>query len=249
MTFEDLSASIWVALAIRSGATASEALGCIGRTASYSVSAFCSASDTAIQHKEMWQNAIEMLVTHELPKWYVMRLRRGVRFNEIQKEISDKIHPMPELFYPVETIKKKLGSKTALFEQPFISQAVFFKSYPENVLPMFAVIGDKAWCFRVSNNIDAPYAVIPQSEMQCFQRAIGVFSADADIQPLGTLTPKPGETVILIQAGYDNREAKVEEVLESDCGTVLFRVKFTTDYGYDWRATVDARQVEQICKN
>lgn len=248
LTLDKLSASLWVALAIRGGATASEALRCVGREAPYSVPSFCAVSDETPQHKETWQNAIEMLVTHELPKWFVMRLRRGVGFNELQKEISDKIHPMPELFYPVETIRKKLGGKTSFVEQPFISQTVFFRSYPENVLPMFALIGDKAWCLRVSNNTDAPYAVIPQNEMLRFQRAIGVFSADAEIQPLGTLTPKPGEVVILIQPGYDNREALVEEIMESECGTVLFRVKFTTDYGYDWRTTVDARQIEKLIK-
>lgn len=248
LTFDNLSASLWVALAIRGGATASEALGCIGREAPYAVPCFCSVLDDTPQHKEIWQNAIEIIVTHELPKWYVMKLRRGVGFNELQKEISDKIHPMPELFYPVETIRKKLGGKISFVEQPFISQMVFFRSYPENVLPMFALIGDKAWCLRVSNNTDAPYAVIPQNEMLRFQRAIGVFSADAEIQPLGSLTPKPGEAVILIQPGYDNREALVEEIMESECGTVLFRVKFTTDYGYDWRTTVDVRQIEQLIK-
>ena len=85
--------------------------------------------------------------------------------------------------------------------------------------------------------------------MQRFQSAIGIFTADSELHPLGSLKPKPGEKVILIQAGYSNREAQVEEVMESDCGTVLFRVKLTTDYGYEGRATIDSRQIDRILKN
>ena len=81
-----------------------------------------------------------------------------------------------------------------------------------------------------------------------FQKAIGVFSADSEIFPLGSLTPKPGESVILIQADYSGREAVIEDVFKNNCGTVMFRVKLTTDYGYEWRAKIDARQVELISR-
>lgn len=247
-TFEDLANSLWVALAIRSGATLSEAYRCLNRQAPYVGPSFCKLSGNGHESPLMWQNAIDILITHELPKWYAMHLRRGVCFSDIRQEILDRIKPVPELFYPVESIRKKLKGKTKVIEQPFISQTVFFKSYPENVLPMFSEIGDKAWCIKVSSNSDAPYAVIPRNEMLRFQQAIGVFSSDTEVHPLGSLVPKPGETVILIQAGYDGREAKVEEVLQNDCGTVLFRIKLATDYGYEWRTTVDARMVELIAR-
>lgn len=246
--FEDLAASLWVAFAIRCGATASDALGCVGVAAPYAVPAFCTPAEDMQSRRAQWADSVESLLTLDLPKWYAMRLRRGVRYEELRKDVHEKIKPMPELFYPVETIRKQLRGKSVITEQPFISQTVFFKSYPENVLPMFAEIGDKAWCIKISNSLDSPYAVIPQKEMLRFQRAIGVFSSDAEVHPLGSLTPRPGETVILIQAGYSNREAEVEEILESECGTVLFRVRLTTDYGYEWRATVDSRQIERLIK-
>lgn len=248
-TFESLASSLWAALAMRCGATASAVLESLDHSAVYAIPRFSVTQNNRANNPASWQPGIEALLTHELPKWYVMRMRRGVRFEELRKEINDRIRPIPELFYPVEIIKRQLRGKTTAVEQPYISQTVFFKSYPEDILPMFAQIGDKAWCLRLSNNTGSPYAAIPQAEMQRFQSAIGVFTADSELHPLGSLKPKPGEKVILIQAGYSNREAQVEEVMESDCGTVLFRVKLTTDYGYEWRATIDSRQIDRILKN
>lgn len=249
LTFESLASSLWAALAMRCGATASAILENLDHSAVYAIPCFSVTQNNRENNPASWEPDIEALLTHELPKWYVMRMRRGVRFEELRKEINDRIRPIPELFYPVEIIKRQLRGKTTAVEQPYISQTVFFKSYPENVLPMFAQIGDKAWCLRLSNNNGSPYAAIPQAEMQRFQSAIGIFTADSELHPLGSLKPKPGEKVILIQAGYSNREAQVEEVMESDCGTVLFRVKLTTDYGYEWRATIDSRQIDRILKN
>lgn len=249
-TFEKFASSLWVILAMRCGALASEAAGISGASASYAVPDF-HVSAPRVSHADnvLWAKAVETLLIHDAPKWYALHLRKGVHFDDFRKDVIEKINPVPELFYPVETIKKQLGGKTTVVEQPFISRIVFFKSNPENVLPMFASVGDKAWCIRTANNAGAPYAVIPHNEMLRFQNAIGVFSADSRILPLGSLTPQPGEKVILIHAGYANREATVEDTLETDCGTAIFRVKLTTDYGYEWRTTIESRHIERIVKN
>lgn len=246
-SFEDLAGSLWVSIAIRCGATASEALDCISNPAPYTVPKFHKRTGNSSDNREKWSKSVEAMLTYTLPKWYAMRLRRGVSFEEVKKETL-KLQPAPELFYPVETIRKHLRGKSAVIERPFITQTVFFKTNPENIRPMFSRIGDKAWCIRTSGNFDAPYAAIPQADMLRFQKAIGVFSADSEIYPLGSLTPKPGESVILIQADYSGREAVIEDVFENNCGTVMFRVKLTTDYGYEWRAKIDARQVELISR-
>ena len=66
---------------------------------------------------------------------------------------------------------------------------------------------------------------------------------------MGELTPMPGESVIVVTAGYGNREGKVEDVINKDSGTAIFRVKLFTDQGYEWRMDVDARQIELIQGN
>ena len=240
----DAVRSLWAACAIQSGAMASEALGCVGGSAPYALPEFCMpANDTG--DARLWDNAVHSMIAHELPVWYAMHLRKGVDFDDLRKEIADCVRPIPELFYPSETVRRRVGNRTIVEEHPFISRTAFFKSRQENILPMFALIGDKAWCYRVTNTPGAPYAAISTRDMRRFQAAIGVFTPDIEIHPLGELTPRPGESVIIIKAGFENREGEVEEVI-SDGATTLFRIKLSTDQGYEWRMDLDARQIQPI---
>ena len=240
----DAVRSLWAACAMSGGATASEALGRLQGPAPYSLPEFCMpANDTG--DARLWDNAVHSMIAHELPVWYAMHLRKGVDFDDLRKEIADCVRPIPELFYPSETVKRRVGNRTVIEEHPFISRTAFFKSRQENILPMFALIGDKAWCYRVTNTPGAPYAAISTRDMRRFQAAIGVFTPDIEIHPLGELTPRPGESVIIIKAGFENREGEVEEVI-SDGATTLFRIKLSTDQGYEWRMDLDARQIQPI---
>ncbi len=243
---DDAVRSLWTACAIQSGATASEALRRLQGPAPYAVPEFCIPADD-IPDARLWDNAVHSMIAHELPVWYAMHLRKGVSFDDLRKEIADCVRPMPELFYPSETVRRRVGNKTVFEEHPFISRTAFFKSRQENILPMFALIGDKAWCYRVTNTPGAPYAAISTRDMRRFQAAIGVFTPDIEIHPLGELTPRPGESVIIIKAGFDNREGEVEEVL-SDGATTLFRIKLSTDQGYEWRMDLDARQIQPLTR-
>lgn len=238
--------SIWAACAIRSGLPASEALGYAGGTAPYSIPAFCSPAIVGEDGRKAWTDAVNTMLCGGMPKWFVMQMRRGVSYEELRKEICEKIRPCPLLYYPCETVLRQRGNKKSVEERPFIDRTVFFRSSPEKIMPMFSIIGDKAWCYRVLGVPGSPYAVIPQRDMERFQRAVGVFTPDIEIHPLNGLTPKPGESVILIKAGFGNRTATVEDVLTNECGSAIFRVKFDTDNGYEFRIDVDARQLQQI---
>ena len=238
--------SLWAMCAIRGGATASEALGCIDGDAQYGVPVFCHAAETTPDEKRLWTEAVNQIILHKMPKWYAMHLRRGVRFEELRKYISEKVRPVPEFFYPYETITRRVGNKRVAEDHPVISQTAFFKTHPEDVAPMFSLMGDKAWCYRRNNDPSSPYAIISSQEMRRFQAAIGIFSPNMEIHPLGELTPMPGESVIVVTAGYGNREGMVEDVINKESGTAIFRVKLFTDQGYEWRMDVDGRQIERI---
>lgn len=243
---DGLVRSMWAACAMRSGLTASEALAYAGGPAPYAVPEFCHQSTVNDDGKSSWIATVNSMLASEMPQWYVMQMRRGVSYDELRKEIYDKIHPCPMLYYPCETILKQRGDKRSEVERPYIDRTVFFKSDPEKVMPMFSTIGDKAWCYRVLSVPGAPYAVVPLREMERFQRAIGMFTPDIEIHPLGALTPMPGETVVLIKAGFNNRTATVEDIINKECGSAIFRVKLNTDNGYEFRIDVDARQIERI---
>ncbi|MBD5192950.1 MAG: hypothetical protein HDS91_00290 [Bacteroidales bacterium] len=250
LTFDTLSRSLWVAIALHCGALPSEAQAIVGNNAPYTLPSFCKPTNHTYHPYptsplSLWASSIESLLTQNQPRWYAMHLRKGVSYDELRKELHDNVRPMPELFYPVETIRRQLRGKITVSEQPYISRIVFFRTHPEYILKIFSHIGSKAWCIKTGTSTDAPYAIIPPTDMAHFQRAIGIFTADSELQPMGTLTPRPGERVILIQPGYTGREALVEHILHPTCDTTLVRVRLTTDFGYEWRTTVDPRLLDR----
>lgn len=257
---DTLSASLWAACAIRCGATASEALSLLGRPAPYALPSFIKdiiggpaaagpssseskASEAAAPVAE-WQRAVAALLAQGMPRWFAMHIRKGVDFADLRRDIAEAVHPAPELYYPCETIRRRLGRRTVVEDHPFIASTAFFRTRQELIMPMFHAIGDKAWCYRLSNSPGSPYAVIPQADMKRFQAAVGIFTPDIELHPIGELTPRPGEKVIVVSAGYSGREGEVEEVMDSGSGSILYRVRLTTDQGYEWRVDLDPRQLE-----
>lgn len=266
---DTLSASLWAACAIRCGATASEALSLLGRPAPYALPSFIkdiasvsqaktatpapeaesepsseAASAAAEAAAAPWRRAVAALLAQGMPRWFAMHIRKGVDFDDLRRDIAEAVHPAPELYYPCETIRRRLGKRTVVEDHPFIASTAFFRTRQELIMPMFHAIGDKAWCYRLSNSPGSPYAVIPQADMKRFQAAVGIFTPDIELHPIGELTPRPGEKVIVVSAGYSGREGEVEEVMDSGSGSILYRVRLTTDQGYEWRVDLDPRQLE-----
>ena len=191
-----------------------------------------------------WRRAVAALLAQGMPRWFAMHIRKGVDFDDLRRDIAEAVHPVPELYYPCETIRRRLGKRTVVEDHPFIASTAFFRTRQELIMPMFHAIGDKAWCYRLSNSPGSPYAVIPQADMKRFQAAVGIFTPDIELHPIGELTPRPGEKVIIVSAGYSGREGEVEEVMDSGSGSILYRVRLTTDQGYEWRVDLDPRQLE-----
>lgn len=227
---DELARSVWVACAVRGGATYSEALGLIA----------------SAPRSEAWIKTVNSLLTHEMPRWYAMHMRKGVSYADILKEIGESVRPVPELFYPSETIRKRVGGRMVMADKPFISSTLFFRTFPDRIVPMFSRIGDKAWCYRVSRESGAPYAVISGADMRRFQAVIGVFTPDTEVHPIGELIPRPGEPVMVIKAGYGNRQGEIEEVIGEGSGSMIFRVRLSTDQGYEWRLDLTPQQIQLL---
>lgn len=244
--------AIWVACAVRGGATYSEAERLVagqvfGKPVTDAQNTLMDESAVA-RGKEEWVKTVNALVAHDMPRWYAMHMRKGVSYADLLKEIGETVRPVPELFYPSETIRKRVGNKLVMTDKPFISSTLFFRTFPDRILPMFSRIGDKAWCYRVSREAGAPYAVISGEDMRRFQAVIGVFTPDTEIHSIGELTPKPGEPVVIIKAGYGNRRGEIEEVIGEGTGSMIFRVKLSTDQGYEWRLDLSPQQIQRIAQ-
>ena len=245
---EAVVASLFAALAMRGGATASQALALTGGSAPYAIPAFVKAAALpAGTAAELRENVATML-SPESPRWYALHMRRGVTFDDLSREIAARVNPTPELFYPCHTIKTKAGHRLRPTTRPILAGTVFFRTRPADIRPMFAAVGHMAWCYRLSTTPDAPYAVISAADMRRFQAAVGSFTPDTDVVPAGTLIPRPGETVLLITPGLEHRPALVTDILPASPGadSIIVRVSLTTDAGYEWRMTVDPRQIAEF---
>lgn len=246
LDIDRLISSIWVALAIRCGATASEALGCVTVPAGYMTTGFVTVSRQSDEAKSRWIKAVATLLTQNTSHWYALHMRRGVTFEELQKDIAANLRPAPTLFYPCQQISRNIRNRKVLADQPFITGTVFFRTAPEAVMPMFEKIGDKAWCYRMTCTPGSPYAIIPTHEMQRFQSAIGQFTPDTEIHPIGELDIRPSDRVILLMADFYNREGTVDKILTDHEGRTIYRVAFTNAYGIEWTVDADTRQLSRI---
>lgn len=177
--------------------------------------------------------------------WYAMRLRPKVRINEVEKRFAATEYEIrrPELFYPSREIAKRIGKKTLLEEVPVISDIVFFKSRVTDIYPMFLKIGDLAWCYR-SGKGGGTYAAIPKGSMEQFQRAIGQFTPDYEVGPIGSIKPQPGDVIRVIDGTFAGNEGELLKIMEAGKHGIIYRLKIIDDQGVEWKVRVDARLTE-----
>lgn len=178
----------------------------------------------------------------ERPQWFAMRLRRGVKFDTVEARLQtlDAEVAAPEIFYPCNEIAKRVGRRMITDRQPVIPDIVFFRCRRSNVFNLFCHIGDLAWCYTVSGTGIRNYAAIPAVDFDIFQRTIGMFTNDCEVAPIGTLTPRPDERVVLVGGLFQGCDARFRNT-END--NTLYRLEILGDNGFEWRINVDPRLV------
>lgn len=252
--------SMWVELAMRGGATASMALGCHPSFTSVCLPAFAGKSAVEESLKaEIIKSVASEVISNPL-RWYAMRLRSRVTVEDIEKSITETALPWKpaETFYPMEAITKASGKKRQTVRQPYICDVLFFKSRVTDILPLFRHIGDKAWCYRVTNAPGAPYAAIPQADMTRFQIAIGEFAPGTEVHPLGTIELSPGDEVVVLGGLLAGKTGIFDrKVTDRKSGRILYRVilqqvgKDGKAEGYEWEhakkieTEIDPRQLRK----
>lgn len=177
--------------------------------------------------------------------WYAMRLRQAAKFDEVKRRIEgveEEIRPL-ELFYPAHEILKRVKGNKRVVTQPVIPGVVFFKSKAGSVAALFAGIGDVAWCYR-SGDGDKPYAVISRHEMRSFQRAVGQFTSDFEVGPIGSIAPREGDTVKVVGGLFEGKQGELLKIMNEPEEGVIYRLKIIDEQGVEWRVRVDYRYTE-----
>lgn len=200
-----------------------------------------------IEDKESIIQTIAETFLFNPAKWYAMRLRPRVSINDIEKRLemvgSEIIQP--EFFYPSREIARRIGKKTLLKEVPVISDIIFFKSRITDIYPLFTKIGDLAWCYRSGNGTGA-YAAIPKDSMEQFQRAVGSFTDDYEIGPIGSIKPQPGDVIRIIDGAFAGNKGELLKIMDAKETGVIYRLRLIDNQGVEWKIRVDSRLTEPV---
>lgn len=231
---DDTIKTLWAHLALMAGGTPGEIVCRLGGVPKgLPALALCSPQDEARQSLDV--DVARLLLNNPL-QWYAMKLRRGVGIDEIKARKAQ----IAEIFYPCEEIIKRVGKKVKQETRPVLPDVAFFRCRQSEIQSIFAKIGDLAWGYKYLDNGQSRYAVIPQSEMESFQRAIGQFTADYDVAPIGGLTPNEGDKIQVVGGIFAGKEFEFEGANQSDSATI-YRLRILGDNGIEWRIKSDAR--------
>lgn len=239
--------TIWACGALRLGVTASEVrtllgdalpdIPCIDMCAPENLPDTCVTAITRSVGQLFYENPL---------RWFAMRLRPGVKFDDITRrfgQISDEI-TIPETFYPYEEIARRTGRKLVFEQKPVIADVVFFRSPITGVLPLFARIGDLAWCYTTTGRPGAPYAPIPNSAFINFQKTIGQFTPDYEVAPLGGLEPRAHDRVVVVGGLFHGMDGEFRDITHNPSdATAIYRINLTGTNGIEWRISLDPRLV------
>ena len=212
----------WFLTALRCGATPSEALLTSGRnpmrhTTEADIFTLLDAAAPAEAPDSEAPDRLRRLVAEAVAadplRWYALRLRRGTDIAGLRERIdriasdrdSGALSPA-DTFYPMRPVAHRTAHGIRHGEEALIPDVLFIRIRLSRLQPLLARIADLAWCYRHPSG--RGYARIPDCEMQAFQLAIGIFTPETDVRPLGTIPPRPGQQVVVIGGPFAGRTGR-----------------------------------------
>lgn len=247
-TADDTLRSYWAYAALRMGIAPHAVLSFFKTVPSgLPILSVCTKEELPEESRKQMTGSVAEMFTCNPPKWYVMRLRPGVKFDELENRLTDlaEILPKPELFYPCDEIYHRINKKLTVVKKPVIPDIVFFKSRETDVYPMFQQIGEIAWGYKTDGKDGNNYAAIPRSAFERFQEAIGKFTPEYEVAPIGEIPLKQGDTVVIIGAEYANQRTEIKKIEKPDAqGRVIYRMSLL-DVGFEWTVAEDSRLVRK----
>lgn len=203
------------------------------------------------QERKDIQNSVSGVFLSEPVSWYAMRLRPKVKFNELTTRLDaiKKRVDRPRLFYPIEEIARKVKKKVIYDKVPVLPGIVFFRSRLIDIQPLFAEIGDIAWCYKSAGK----YAFIPDIEMEKFRIAIGTVNDETEIVPAGTIRITKDDNIEIIGgilSGFCGTVKRLKARTAPDSsGRTIYRLLLPSDNGIEWEVKVDPRMIKKQNKN
>lgn len=213
---ENTARDFWCATALRCGIPFSEILAFLsnsGKLPSLGINDLSSCSvEISSDRVEQLEDIVIEALTDNREYWFAMQLRPHVTPEMIFNRLAVENLSLSQTFYPMEDIVRRIGKKKVVKTKPVISGLMFFRYRLADLGRLFSRIGDLAWGYRYSFDPRSPYAMIPQREMDSYQRAIGMFTEDTELQPVGTIPLNEGDRLIIIGGLFAGRPATLQKI-------------------------------------
>ena len=88
------------------------------------------------------------------------------------------------------------------------------------------------------------YASIPQKAMEAFQKAIGKFTPDYEVGPIGSIVLRPGDRIVAVGGSFTGKEGEIIDSSLNENG-VIYRIMLWGDQNnIEWRVN-DSRLIEK----
>lgn len=232
--------SLWIAAAIKEGIAYQDIRGMIQTLPNaYSFLSLIEPSEVSESRKREILNIVAYSITNKNPGWFVLRMRSGVTPERIKERLKEKESPLQrqiQYYYPQRTIKRIEKKKVITEEAPVIPGLLFIRLPFDQVSPLIGIIGDLAWCYRTTANPSSPYSVIPQAEMKIFQRCVGAFTEDIEMDIISELPPLNVGDEVVIENGthLDGQIATIRAVRSVD-GTLTYTLQLSDTEFIKWK--------------
>lgn len=236
--------AIWVAAALDAGISLPDIRALVGTVppAFAPLSLVEAATIDEQQRRDIICRVADTICSHT-NRWYALRLRKSANIEQLRKAIL--AHPAITLYYPTYTEVRKEGHRKITEQVPYLPGIAFFATRPHNVRTLMARIGNLAWCFRTTASPASPYAPIATAQMAAFQRYIGQFTPDIQVELVDAATLTPGRLVRItggIMAGYEGRIVDIDTA----SGRRMFFLSIADHTAARWTAQVEDIFIEPI---
>ncbi len=232
--------SLWIAAAIKEGVAFEEIRAMIpSLPVSYSFLSLIDPLEISESRKTEILNIVAYSITNKNPGWFVLRMRSGVTPERIKERLKEKDSPLQrqiQYYYPLRSVKRIEKKKIITEDKPVIPGLLFIRLPFDKVSPLIGLIGDLAWCYRTTANPSSPYSVIPQDEMRIFQRCVGAFTEDIEMDIVSELPPLNVGDEVVIENGthLDGQVATIRAVRSID-GTLTYTLQLSDTEFIKWK--------------
>ncbi len=171
--------------------------------------------------------------------WFVMRLRAGKTPDDVKELLKAKdkdLYDDIRFYNPTHTvIREGRRGKRISEEVPYLPGILFFYLRRDDVSVLFNKhIGSLAWCYRYANSPDSPYSAISRKEMEKFQRHVGEFTEDIQMEMVTREDPLAVDDVVTVYGGVMDGSVCTITGVKNKNGTRTYSLQLTDRTSFRW---------------